>query len=404
MNRKKTLLISLGILIVAAVVTYFIFQTEPTAQSEGATKQSAMLVETERAERGTFSPELVVNGNVEPVEDVMLSALVGGQVIRRSPAFTPGGFVKEGTVLLQIDPSDYRNTLELRRSDLLQAQTDLDVEMGRQEVAEQDLALVGGDTLSSGQRSLVLRQPQLNAVRARVKAARAAVSQAETDLARTTIRAPFDAHILTQNVTAGSQVAPGDNLGRLVGSEYYWVSLTVPVGQLRWLSFPDSEEEQGSPVEIRNTTAWPDDTFRRGYLARQVGALEEQTRLARVLVRVPDPLARSAEKEGKPELMIGTFVEARIEGEPIEDVIRINRDYVRTNQTVWVNDNGKLSIRNVDILLTDVNHAYITNGLEDNEEVVTTNLSAVAEGLGLRTEDSNETPENSENRETEVRE
>ncbi|NJY63410.1 efflux RND transporter periplasmic adaptor subunit [Salinimicrobium sp. CDJ15-81-2] len=385
MSRKKTLLISLGILIAAAVVTMFIFMTEPTASSEGATKQTAMLVETVPAEKGTFSPKIVVNGNVEPVEDIMLSPLVGGQVLRRSPAFVPGGFVEKGTVLLQIDPADYRNVLELRRSALLQAQTDLDVEMGRQQVAEQDLALVGGDTLSAEQRSLVLRQPQLNAVRANIKAAQAAVSQAELDLARTTIRAPFDAHILSQKVTAGSQVAPGDDLGRLVGTEFYWVSLTVPVGHLRWLSFPASEEEKGSPVEIINTSAWPQGSFRRGYLAKQVGALDGQTRLARVLVEVPDPLARTPENEGKPELMIGAFVEAGIEAEPIENVIRLNRDFVRTNQTVWVNDDGKLVIRKVDILLTDAKYAYITKGLAENEQVVTTNLSAVAEGLGLRT-------------------
>ncbi len=379
------MLISLGILLAAAVVTLFIFMTEPTASSEGATKKTAMLVETIPAERGTFKPILVVNGNVEPVEDIMLSPLVGGEVLRRSSAFVPGGFVKKGTVLLQIDPSDFRNVLELRKSELLQAQTDLDVEMGRQQVARQDLALVGGDTLTSEQKSLVLRQPQLNAVKANIQAAKAAVSQAELDLARTTIRAPFDAHILSQNVTAGSQVAPGDNLGRLVGTENYWVSLTVPVGELRWLSFPDSDEEKGSEVKITNTGAWNSGTFRRGYLAKQVGALDDQTRLARVLVKVYDPLARTPQNEGKPELMIGAFVEARIEAEAIEDVIRLNRDYVRTNQTVWVNENGKLSIRKVNILLTDANHAYITEGLEENEQVVTTNLSAVAEGLGLRT-------------------
>ena len=102
---------------------------------------------------------------------------------------------------------------------------------------------------------------------------------------------------------------------------------------------------------------------------------------------MPDPLARTPINEGKPELMIGAFVEARIQAEPIENVIRLNRDFVRTNQTVWVNDNGKLTIRDVEILLTDAKYAYITNGLEENEQVVTTNLSAVAEGLGLRTKD-----------------
>lgn len=398
MSRKKIIFICIGILLLAAAVTTFIFMTQPTAQSEGATMESAMLVEVVQVERGSYRPVIVANGNVQPVEDVMLSAQVGGQVIRRSPQFVPGGFVGEGTVLLQIDPSDYRNILELRRSDLRQAQSDLAMEMGRQTVAEQDLALVGGDTLSRQNRSLVLRQPQLEAARAMVTAAEAAVDQAELDLARTTIRAPFDAHVLLQNVTTGSQVSPGDDLGRLVGISNYWVILNLPVSQLQWLNFPKSEEEQGTAVKIRNNSAWPEDTFREGYLDSQVGALDAQTRMARVVVRLPDPLAR--ENPDQPELMIGTFVEGHIPAREIDDVVRLNRDYVRSNNTVWVMEDEQLSIREVEIILTDNDYAYIRTGLNDGEKVVTTNLSTVAEGIELRTEsDSGEEEDNTEQEE-----
>ncbi len=389
MSTKKIIIICLGIIAIAAVVTYFIFTTEPTASSEGATKQTAMLVEVVSAEEGDFQPVISGTGTVQPVEDIILSPQVSGEIVRRSPAFTPGGFVEKGELLLQIDPSDYRNTLELRRSELMQAKTNLEMEMGRQEVAEQDLQLAGVDSLSQQQRSLVLRKPQLEAIQANVKAARAAVDQGKLNLARTAIRAPFNAHILSQNVTVGSQVAPGDNLGRLVGSENYWIILTVPVNKLQWLKFADSSKENGSTVLIKNSTAWPEGSFRKGFLDRQVGALDDQTRLARVLVRVPDPLARTEDMEKKPELMIGAFVEAEILGEEIENVVRLNRDYVRTNQTVWVMEDGKLSIRDVGIVLTDANYAYINKGLDQNDKVVTTNLSVVTEGASLRTEENN---------------
>ncbi|MEG9328025.1 efflux RND transporter periplasmic adaptor subunit [Salinimicrobium catena] len=383
MSTKKTLIISTSILLFAAVVTTLVFMTEPTAKSEGATKKMAMLVEVIPAEKGNFEPVFIATGTVSPVEDVTLSPLVSGQIIRRAPAFTPGGYVEEGTVLLQIDPSDYRNELELKKSDLLQARTDLDMEMGRQEVAEKDLALIGGDSLSPQERSLVLRKPQLNAVKANIAAAEAAVEQAKLNLARTTIRAPFDAHILTQNVTEGSQVAPGDNLGRLVGSDFYWVSLTVPLTQLQWLRFPATEEEQGSEVKMRNTSAWPKGVFRSGYLSKQVGALDEQTRLARVLVKVPQPLAR---QQDKPELIIGSFVEARLLGEQINDVVRLKRDYLHNNDEVWTMEDGKLSINKVEVQLKDSEYAYISSGLEDGAKVVTTNLSTVTEGIPLRTQ------------------
>lgn len=384
MNTKKTVFISVGILVLAVVITSFIFFTEPTAQREGASKQMAMLVQVIRAEEGDFSPLLVATGTVEPVDDVIISARVGGEVIRRAPGFVPGGTVKKGEILLQIDPADYRNNLELRRSELLQAQTELAVEMGRQEVAAQDLELVGSESLSEEEKSLVLRQPQLNAVKARIKSAQAAVEQAQLNLARTTITAPFDAHIITQNVTTGSQVAVGDDLGRLVGIHTYRIILSLPVSRLQWLRFPDSKTERGSPVQIRNSSAWPEGIYRTGYLTSKVGALDDQTRQARILVEVPDPLAKDT--ASGPELIIGTFVEARVEANEIKNVVRLDRDHLRNNNTVWVMQDDKLNIREVEVLLTDHKHAYITTGLSGGEKVVTTNLSTVAEGISLRTE------------------
>jgi RND family efflux transporter MFP subunit len=402
MNTKKILYICLAILIGGIAITTLIFSTEPEAKTEGASIETAMLVEVINVKGGTFEPIIVATGNVQPVEDVTISPLVSGQIIRRDPAFTPGGFVKKNQVLLQIDPSDYRNTLELRKSELQQSQTTLDTEMGRQQIAEKDLelitndALFGDNPLSEEERQLVLRKPQLNAVKATIVGAKALVDQARLNLERTTIRAPFDAHILSQNVTEGSQVSQGDNLGRLVGTEYYWVTATVPVSKLQWLRFPEKDTEKGATVHIKNASDWSPDHYREGYLDKQIGALDGQTRLARVLIKVKDPLASGTDLNGKPKLMIGTFVEVNIQANAIENVVRLNRDYIRSNNTVWVMNEGKLEIREVDIALTDTEFAYIRNGLEEGEQVVITDLSTVSNGIGLRTRSTgseNEMPE-----------
>ncbi|MER3375126.1 MAG: efflux RND transporter periplasmic adaptor subunit [Allomuricauda sp.] len=391
MSSKKILLICLAILAGGILITTLIFSTEPEAEREGASIETAILVDVIPVEQGTFEPTIVATGTVQPVEDVILSPLVPGQIIRRDPAFTPGGFVKKDEILLQIDPSDYRNTLELRKSELLQSETTLATEMGRQQIAEQDLQLIvndslfGNNPLSEEERQLVLRKPQLNAVKANINAARASVEQAQLNLERTTIRAPFDAHILSQNVTKGSQVSQGDNLGRIVGTEHYWVTAAVPVSKIQWLDFPNGNSEKGSLVRIENPTAWTSNSYREGYLDKQIGALEGQTRLARVLVRVPDPLATTKAMEGQPKLMIGSFVDVHIKANPLENVVRLSRDYIRGNNTVWVMKENKLEIRDVDIELTDDEHAYISNGLNKGEMVVTTNLSTVTNGIDLRT-------------------
>ena len=386
-SRSKTLIISLLILLAGAVIVFIIFRTEPTAKRGGATKETAMLVDVVEVERGNYRPEVVTTGSVMPSKDIILSPRVSGEVIAVSPNFTPGGYVKKGEVLLRIDPADYQNNLQLRESDLLQAEADLNIEMGRQNVAQKDYQLLA-EEFAGEDKSLVLREPQLNAAKSEVEAAHAAVEQARLDLQRTTIRAPFDAHILNRNVNTGSQVSPGENLGRLVGMDVYWVEAALPLAKLRWLSFPESENEKGSPVKITNRTAWEKGNFREGYLYKLIGSLEGNTRLARALVAVEDPLLQQTDTGNLYPLIIGSFMEVRIEGTEIDSIFRVKRNFIRKDETVWLMIDNELEIREVDIQLQDAEYAYITSGLDDNDKIVTTNLTTVAEGVKLRVENS----------------
>ena len=340
-----------------------------------------MLVEVTTVAPDTVRPTIEAMGTVRPSQDVVLNPQVGGKIVSRADAFAPGGFVDAGTKLLQIDPSDYRNTLREEQSDLQQAQADLTLEEGQQNVARQDYRQLQ-DTLSGENRALVLREPQLQSARSQVKAAEAAVEQAQLNLRRTSIEAPFDAHILERSVNVGSQVAPGDRLARLVGLETYWVEATVPVSKLQWLEMPRNGE-QGARVRVRNRTAWPEEAYREGRLFRLVGSLEEDTRLARVLIEVPDPLAREGDRD-RPRLLLGSYVEAQIRTKQLDDVVRLNRDYVRDDETVWLMEDGALRIQDVNVLFRDATHAYIDEGIDEQAQVVTTNISTVRDGAPLR--------------------
>lgn len=388
MSKRKTVIISIVILLASAVITFILFMTEPQAEREGATKKTAMLVDVERVHRGNFTPTVVATGSVQAARDIILSPQVGGQVVRISENFIPGSFVRKGEVLLQIDPADYRNTLLLRKSDLELAKSNLSIEMGRQDVARKDFELIGQE-LSAENKALVLREPQLESAKANVEAAEAAVNQAELNLQRTTIRAPFDAHVISRNTNVGAQVAPGTQIGRLVGMDEYWVVANVPMGKVNWLTFGDDHSKDASTVKIYSNN-WSEGHYREGKLFRLVGALDAETRLARVLISVADPLVRKASMDTLPPLMIGAFVESHIQARAIEDVVRLNRDYLRQGGTVWVMEDNQLQIRNVEIVFQDPEYAYISNGLSDNDQVVTTDLSTVVEGSPLRTEGESE--------------
>ncbi|MGM0575707.1 MAG: efflux RND transporter periplasmic adaptor subunit [Myxococcota bacterium] len=389
---KRTVVISVLVLLVAAGVAALTFFTEPTAERGGATKKTAMLVDVVRVARGTHRPLIEATGTVEPAQDVVLRAQVEGRIVERAAEFTPGGFVEQGETLVTIEPDDFEHALARRRGDLAQARADLAVEEGRQHVARDEYAYLD-QALPDDREALVLRKPQLEAARGRVRASRAAVDQARLELERATVEAPFPAHILRRDVNVGSLVSPEDPLARLVGLETYWVVVDLPLSKLRWVSIPERAGEEGSEVRVRNRTAWPEGVARAGRLHRLVGALDGRTRMARVLAVVRDPLARRPETEG-PALLVGEFVEARIRGNPIEDAARLDRGYVRDEDTVWVMEDGRLRIRDVEIAVRDADHAFITGGLEDGDRVVTTNLSTVTDGarLRLRGADDEEAP------------
>ena len=115
-----------------------------------------------------------------------------------------------------------------------------------------------------------------------------------------------------------------------------------------------------------------------------VESLDETTRLARLLVVVEDPLARSPETEGPP-LVAGTWVQARIPAAPL-DAVRIDRALLRKGDTVWVMEEGALRIRSVEVAVQDAESAYVVAGLSPGAQVVTTNLSTVSDGAPLRIE------------------
>ncbi len=382
-KKFLTLGICLLILLGAAGVLTVIYNTQPEAKRETVVRRSAMLVDVVEAERGNFRPIISALGTVEAAQDVILRPRISGEVLKVSAAFTPGHTVKKGELLMEIDPSDYRNALTRSQSLLQQAEADYRLEMGQQEVAKEELKQFDRD-LDIRDPSLILREPQLESIKARVESAKADVEQAQLDLDRTRIVAPFDAQILERNANVGSQVGPNDVLGRLIGLEEYWVIATIPLKKIYWLDLSDTGDGQGSKVILRNQAAWPEGIYRVGRAERLIGYLDQQTRLARVLITVRNPLARGENVESTPPLVVGSVLDVQIYGREIPDVIRVKREHIREGNTIWLNNDGKLEIRELSIQFEDSTYAYVATGISSGELIVTTNLRAATPGAELQ--------------------
>ena len=244
----RTLFICAALILASVVVLYVINSTEPQAEREAATLRRAMLVEVFEAKKGDYRPIISETGTVAPSREVQLAPQVGGRIISLHSDFNPGGFIRAGEVVLKIETADYENLLAQRESELIEAETELAVEMGRQEVAKRDFELLG-ERLPEGEDTLVLREPQLAAAKTRVDAAKTALEQAKLNLERIELRSPFDAQILSRMADLGSQVSQNMPVAQIVGIEQYWVMATVSPAKLPYIDFPKGDAV-GSRVEL----------------------------------------------------------------------------------------------------------------------------------------------------------
>lgn len=375
-------LLPLLVLAMGGGVAWYLLQSRPQAARKPAPRQ-ARLVDTTMAHRAAYRIVVEAQGSVVPARRVDVRPQVAGAVVEVSPELEPGGRFAAGDVLVEVDPRDYELAVRQREAELAEAEAQLAVEMGNQEVARRESEILG-DLVSEGRMDLVLRKPQLETAKARVAVARAALDVARLDLERTSLQAPFDAIVESRNVVLGSRVDVTTTIATLVGTDEYRVEVTVPARELRWLEIPTAVGETGSLARVADDSAWPAGTHRRGTVVRRLVDLEPEGRLARLLVAVPDPLALMPEHADEPALLLGAFVNVAMVGKSIEGIV-LDRAYLRDGDAVWlVNDDSALEIRRVEVAYRGPREVVVSGGLREGERIVASDLSTPVEGMPLR--------------------
>jgi RND family efflux transporter MFP subunit len=320
-------------------------------------------------------------GAVSPRTQSTLVPEVSGRVVDVAPSFRGGGFFEEDDVLVTIDPRDYENAVTVARSELAQARLRLREEEAQAEQARRDWAKLGGGEEPT---ALVLRRPQLASARAAVAAAEARLRQAQIDLERTRIRAPYAGRVLEKQADVGQYVTPGTPLATIYAVDYVEIRLPLTDEQQAFVDLPEVYRDQrpetveGPPVTLsarvgRETVEWP------GRLVRTEGAIDTQSRQLFVIAQVDDPYGR---REGRPPLKVGQFVEARIEGERLEDVYVLPRGAVKGEDEVFlVNRENRLERRALDIIWRDGEYVVVAGGLEPGQRISLTPLPFTADGV-----------------------
>ena len=379
-------LLPLVVLSVAGYAAYRLLVTPPTAK-KSTTPTPAPVVDVIDLAPKSERVFVEAYGTVAPAKEVVLRSEVGGRIIEQHPSLAPGGLLKEGEILIRIDPAEYEIAARKAEAELVQAQSTCDLEQGQQTIARREWGLLE-DRLTevAANQSLALREPQLLQCEAKRDAAQTALDKAKLDLDRTTVRVPFDSMVIEESVEKGLLVDRQNQLATLVGADEFWVQVAVPLEHLSRIAFPDAEGSEGSAVSVILKTGRQDPIVRTGRVLRLMADLTPEGRMARVLVSIRDPLNLTGEagaKEGR--ILIGSYVRLKIDAGQIDNVYPIPRAALRENSQIWVKTPQEtLQIRNVEVLWGRDNDVLVADGIRPGDMLITTRLANVIPEMKIR--------------------
>jgi RND family efflux transporter MFP subunit len=400
-------LISLGI--GAGVLTAMVLtRPEPPGRSED---ERIWRVATETVQPRSIAPTLTLYGQLESPRSSTLSAGVAADVIA-VPA-REGQTVAQGDRLIALDRADLEATVAQRRATVAEAEARIkearinheadEQALARQQtlvaIAERGLArtrrlaeteMASAEQVDAAQRTLEQARITLNreqrevanfeARLARLKAdkqrAEAQLVQAQRDLDRTRISAPFDGRLTSVNVAPGDRVRPGDPLVRLYDTAALEVRATIPAPRMAAVRQALASDE---PV---TATVTVDDLTLPARLDRLAGSRPDSAAGVAGLFQI--------QTEAPPALALGQFAEVAVQLPARPGLVAVPPAALYEQDRVYVVRDERLRA----VTVERAGEQAVPDGpdrlllradaLRAGDEVVTTQLPNASQGLRVR--------------------
>ncbi len=366
---------------------WYLVRTRPPVETQPP-EVIVPLVRTQTAIAKSVQFKVQAQGTVVPRTESALVPEVSGRVVDVSSSLADGAFFEEGEVLLRIEPQDFELAVVRTEAEVARASHRLEIEKAEAEVARREW-----ESLGSGEKPspLVLRQPQLAEARAALASAQAALKQAERNLERTVLRAPYTGRVRQKNVDVGQYVTVGSAVARLYSVDYAEVRLPIPDDQLAFVRLPfdyrDGSRRPSGP-RVRLSAEFAGRTHHwSGRIVRTEGEIDPQSRMIHAVAQVEDPYGRQG-PAGRPPLAVGLFVQAEIFGKQARGVFVLPRAALRgPDRLIVVDSENRLRFREVEVLRSQGEQVIVGQGLQEGERVLLSPLDTAVEGMRVRTED-----------------
>lgn len=325
-------------------------------------------------------PVLTAFGSVSATRTANLSFNISGEVDRVSEQMRNGSFVSEGDELARLDAELLkltRNEIELQLSaeevNIAELEIQLDLRQRQFERATQMKAasVASEAVLEESRLALSMAKNSLSQSRSKRLQLQIALKRAEKNLNDAVLRAPFSGVLSSVAIGEGRVLSSSTSLGTITDLSSLEVSFVVPASV-----YASVAEILGQNVEISWKTGGKSVKTVKGQIVRAESNVSASEGGGRFYAVLPGP-----GKDQFAPIPSGAFVEVQFASIPLEGVAVIPEAGLFDNDTVFVINDGRAEARKVVIEAKTDGLIYVSSGLNNNDEIVTTRIPGLGEGV-----------------------
>ena len=361
MNIKiKPVFLPTLIIAISIALTFILVVSKEDAKKVVIEKPS-LTIETLYLKSRDYRIYINSESEIEPKTEYVITPYVAGEIVYASNFLDNNLIFSKGTLLIQIDSSDYSIARVNAKARLDAAILDYKLIQARSDISQAELTANNYDNATD----LAKKIPQLKSSKSLMDAAEANHEKTLLDLKRTSIIAPFNGRVDANFSEKGMRVSGFDRLARIYSTDLFKIEFPISISDIQYLGIVKDSlgfiNKADLKIDIKSKIG--DSVYLYdGQFSGISGSVDKLTQTVKLNVILDNnKLSIPIDK--------GLFVESKIFGKTYEDVFVIPNQAINHKKEVYLVKGDILLKKEVEIIKRYKDSTIIKSGLENGNMI-----------------------------------